>query len=96
MPVRPALHAIALVLLYELSVQVTRIHDRRAAKRQRLSELSDDEASLLPDAAAGADIVGDLEVQPVAAARPISSPAPGPAGPTRPTVRRVDDLGDAT
>src|SRR6476469_3694029 len=53
--------AIALVLLYELSVQVTRIHDKRAAKRQRLSELSDDEASALPDAAAGADIVGDLE-----------------------------------
>ena len=88
--------AIALVLLYELSVQVTRIHDKRAAKRQRLSELSDDEASVLPDAAAGADIVGDLEVQPVAAARPISSPEPGPAGPTRPNGRRVDDLGDAT
>jgi len=88
--------AIALVLLYELSVQVTRIHDKRAAKRQRLSELSDDEASALPDAAAGADIVGDLEVQPVAAARPISSPEPGPTRPTGPTVRRVDDLGDAT
>ena len=27
--------AIALILLYELSVQVTRIHDRRAAKRER-------------------------------------------------------------
>src|SRR6476661_228662 len=88
--------AIALVLLYELSVQVTRIHDKRAAKRQRLSELSDDEASALPDAAAGAHIVGDLEVQPVAAARPISSPEPGPTRPTGPTVRRVDDLGDAT
>jgi sec-independent protein translocase protein TatC len=88
--------AIALVLLYELSVQVTRIHDRRAAKRQRLSELSDDEASALPDAAAGADVVGDLEVQPVAAARPISSPEPGPTRPPGPTVRRVDDLGDAT
>jgi len=58
--------------------------------------LSDDEASALPDAAAGADIVDDLEVQPVAAARPISSPEPGPTRPTGPTVRRVDDLGDAT
>ena len=43
--------AIALILLYELSVQVTRIHDRRKAKREALVGLSDDEASALPDAA---------------------------------------------
>ena len=43
--------AIALILLYELSVQVTRIHDRRAPSGSRLAELADDEASALPDTA---------------------------------------------
>ena len=86
--------AIALILLYELSVQVTRIHDRRAAKKQRLTELADDEASALPDLLIeqpGAD--RDLEVQPVAAASAI--PEPEPMAP-RHTDLRLSDLGDAT
>ncbi len=62
--------AVALVLLYELSVQVTRIHDRRAARRAARSSLADDQASALPDASSGA--VGDLEVQPVGSAQPIN------------------------
>jgi hypothetical protein len=48
-PVTMLALAMALILLYELSVQVTRIHDRRAAKREQFAELADDEASALPD-----------------------------------------------
>ena len=62
--------AVALVLLYELSVQVTRVHDRRAARRAARSSIADDQASALPDASSGA--VGDLEVQPVGSAQPIN------------------------
>jgi len=54
-PITMGALAIALCLLYEVSVQVTRIHDKRKAKRlaaDGLSELSDDEASALPDAVA--------------------------------------------
>src|SRR6478735_2084634 len=60
--------AIALILLYELSVQVTRVHDKRSGKKAGLAELADDQASALPDASSGA--VGDLEVQPVGSSQP--------------------------
>ena len=55
--------AIALILLYELSVQVTRVHDKRAGKKAGLAELADDEASALPipladDPAASRDLRG--------------------------------------
>ena len=77
--------AIALILLYELSVQVTRIHDRRAGKKARLAELADDEASALPDLLSrpisSAD--RDLEVQPVAAASAIPAPEPMTPAPHR-------------
>ena len=65
--------AVALILLYELSVQVTRIHDRRKAKRAALVGLSDDQASALPDDLAGPAGL-DEDVQPVAAAAPIPAP----------------------
>jgi sec-independent protein translocase protein TatC len=87
--------AIALILLYELSVQVTRIHDRRASKKAGLAELADDEASALPDLLTDTDLGADrdLEVQPVAAATAIPEPE-------RMTPRRSDmrstDFGDAT
>jgi sec-independent protein translocase protein TatC len=87
--------AVALVLLYELSVQVTRVHDKRAMKRKSLGELPDNVASEFP-AATGGPVAGadpDRDVQPVAAAGPI--PDPGPTH-SRPGGRRVDDLGDAT
>jgi len=90
-PVTMLALAVALVLLYELSVQVTRIHDKRARKRlcaQGLDELSDDTASALPDGAADLD-----GVQPVAAPAPLAPPD-RPA--TRDHDRRPDDLGDAT
>ena len=85
-PVTMLALAVALVLLYELSVQVTRVHDKRKGKREQLTELSDDEASVLPSEMAG---VGDpdRDVQPVAAAGPISEPGP---------LRRMTDMGDAT
>jgi len=47
-PVTMAARAVALVLLYELSVQVTRVHDKRLARRQANTALSDDEASPEP------------------------------------------------
>jgi sec-independent protein translocase protein TatC len=87
--------AIALILLYELSVQVTRIHDRRAGKKAGLAELADNEASALPDLLTDTDLAADrdLEAQPVAAATAI--PEPEPMTPRRNDMR-ASDLGDAT
>jgi sec-independent protein translocase protein TatC len=97
-PVTMLALAMALILLYELSVQVTRIHDRRAGKRDKLAELADDEASALPETAAADTRDPDLVTTPVAAPGPISSPEPMPPRPTavRPVVRRSHDFGDAT
>src|SRR6478752_10537895 len=68
--------AVALILLYELSVQVTRVHDRRKAKREKLTELADDEASALPDLVAETAAAVDLDrqVQPISAPGPIAAP----------------------
>lgn len=41
--------AVSLITLYELSVQVARIHDRRLARRRATHALSDDSPSILPD-----------------------------------------------
>jgi sec-independent protein translocase protein TatC len=97
-PVTMLALAMALILLYELSVQVTRIHDRRAGKRDKLAELADDEASALPETAAADTRDPDLVTTPVAAPGPISAPEPMPPRPTavRPVVRRSHDFGDAT
>jgi sec-independent protein translocase protein TatC len=57
--------AIALILLYELSVQVTKIHDRRLAKRQANSALSDDQASPLSELAG--EVGSELLTQPIGA-----------------------------
>ena len=90
-PITMGALAVALCLLYEVSVQVTRIHDKRKAKRLAaagLSELSDDEASALPDAVGATG-----GVQPVAAAGPVPDPVPLPETPPRPPAQ---DFGDAT
>jgi sec-independent protein translocase protein TatC len=86
--------AIALILLYELSVQVTRVHDKRKAKREKLTELADDEASALPDVSgepAAVDL--DRQVQPISAPGPITPPV---AGSARRVGSPADDFGDAT
>ena len=75
-PVTMLALAMALILLYELSVQVTRIHDRRAGKRDKLAELADDEASALPETAAADTRDPDLVTTPVAAAGPKPAPEP--------------------
>jgi sec-independent protein translocase protein TatC len=62
-PVTMGALAVALVLLYELSVQVTGIHDRRLARRQAVTALSDDQASALSDL--GSDSLTDLQTQSV-------------------------------
>jgi sec-independent protein translocase protein TatC len=97
-PVTMLALAMALILLYELSVQVTRIHDRRAGKRDKLAELADDEASALPETAAADTRDPDLVTTPVAAAGPIPAPEPMAPRPStvRPVVRRSNDFGDAT
>jgi sec-independent protein translocase protein TatC len=89
--------AVALILLYELSVQVTRVHDKRKAKREKLTELPDDQASALPDLASGEPAAaGDLDrqVQPIAAPAPITPPVA--AAPGRRTGSTAIDFGDAT
>ena len=86
--------AVSLALLYEVSVQAAKLHDRRRRRDEAQSALSDDEATPLADlptstVSAGADTV----VQPVAPATPVGPPRPVPARPAR---RAFDDLGDVT
>ncbi|MBM9466766.1 twin-arginine translocase subunit TatC [Nakamurella leprariae] len=75
--------AVALVLLYEVAVQVSRLHDRRKAKRlaaEGLGELSDDEASVLPGGAGGG-----VAVDPVAPPAAVAD-----ADPVAPPKRTTD------
>ena len=90
--------AVSLALLYELSVQLAKLHDRRVRRQEAQRELSDDEATPLADLPTGdAGASTDTLVQPVAAAMPVAAPqaVPGPVSPP-PARRSYDDLGDVT
>ncbi|NNH69355.1 twin-arginine translocase subunit TatC [Nocardia uniformis] len=73
--------AIALTVLFELAVQIARIHDKRKARRaESWTNLSDEEASPLggPDGVGGSGPV----------------PAPGPVAAPEKTTRSVSDYSD--
>lgn len=90
--------AVSLALLYEVSVQVAKLHDRRKGRREATSNLSDDEATPLSDLPTGAVGAGaDPSVQPVAAATPVAAAQPIPSARSAPSAgRSYDDLGDVT
>ena len=87
-------------LLYELSVQVTRIHDKRTgqAAGRLAANCPTTRRPRCPirrrDPAPRSSTT--CEVQPVAAAWPIPTPEPAADPADGPADRRVDDLGDAT
>lgn len=91
--------AVSLCIFYEVSVQVSRVHDRRKAKRLAaagLGEISDDEASALPADPApvgSADVLSDHYAAPIADPTPLASSEPRER---QPRAGRSDDLGDAT
>lgn len=62
-PITMGALGIALTVLYEVSVQVARLHDRQVAKRQARSALADDQASALDTAP---DDVDDLATSSIA------------------------------
>lgn len=97
--------ALSLAMLYELSVQVARVHDKRVRRAASRSELSDDEATPLdelPTSRFGAS--ADTAVQPVAAPAPVAPPQPiprsagsaQPVPPAPPARNPYGDLGDVT
>jgi sec-independent protein translocase protein TatC len=91
--------AVSLALLYELSVQVAKLHDRGKLRQAAAVELSDDEATPLADLPTGPVAASaDTTVQPVAPATPVAPPRPVPSGAAsaRPARRGYEDLGDVT
>lgn len=91
--------AVSLALLYELSVQVAKVHDRRVRRKEAATGLSDDEATPLADLpAATGGASADTMVQPVAPAAPVAPPRPVAtrAAPAPPARRAYGDLGDVT
>ncbi|HEY5879784.1 MAG TPA: twin-arginine translocase subunit TatC, partial [Nakamurella sp.] len=88
--------AVSLALLYELSVQLAKFHDRRVRRREAQSELADDEATPLADLPTTVGGSADTRVQPVAAATPVAAPQRVPGAPPAPGRRSFDDLGDVT
>lgn len=90
--------AVSLGLLYELSVQVAKLHDKRKRRQEARSELSDDEATPLSDLPTGAvQTAADTAVQPVAAAAPVAAAQPIPPHRREAAPRQFyDDLGDVT
>src|SRR5699024_7844765 len=74
--------AVALCLLYEVAVQVAKVHDRRKARRlaaEGFGDLSDDEASPMPIAPSAEEAFADVGVEPIAQPAAISAPAEQPS-----------------
>ena len=96
-PITMSALAVSLTVLYEVAVQVTKVHDKRKFKRleaEGLVALSDDEASPDPVTAGvhgGTEAMGAVE-------RPVPIPAPEPITPQSAAVqqRPGTDFGDAT
>ncbi|MBF6170539.1 twin-arginine translocase subunit TatC [Nocardia blacklockiae] len=78
----------ALTVLFEVAVQIARLNDRRRARRDDWSKLSDDEASPLDDRPS--EVGG---AAPVAAPEPVSPAEPVGARPDK-TPRPVSDYSD--
>ena len=74
-PVTMGALAAALIVLYELAVQVTRVHDRRVGRRAAATALSDDEPSALPDLSTSL-LTPDDGVRPVGVATAVAAPQP--------------------
>ncbi len=74
-PITMGALAAALILLYEFAVQITRIHDRRVDRRASMSDVPDDEPSVLSDIMPGS-IAAERDIEPVGAATPITAPSP--------------------
>jgi sec-independent protein translocase protein TatC len=89
-PITMSALALSLTILYEVAVQVTKLHDKRKGTRDEaegLTDLSDDEASPVPTTAGrhGGTEASDLIERPT----PVGAPAPIINDPSR-------DFGDAT
>jgi len=87
-PITMSALAVSLVVLYEVAVQVTKIHDKRKGKKasaEGFENLSDDEASLTPTTVGGGGMEASGEVE-----RPTSISAPTATDTT------ATDFGDAT
>ncbi|MFJ1455868.1 twin-arginine translocase subunit TatC [Nocardia sp. N2S4-5] len=80
--------ALALTLLFEVAVQIARLNDRRRARKDDWSKLSDDEASPLDERPGGVE--GAAPVEPPA---PVSAAEPVGATPDK-TPRPVSDYSD--
>ncbi len=91
-PITMSALALSLTLLYEVAVQVTKVHDKRKATRtvaEGLADLSDDEASPAPTTAGQHG--GTEASPPVPRPTPVATPAPIVVD--RPNSQ---DFGDAT
>lgn len=89
-PITMSALALSLTVLYEVAVQVTKLHDKRKGNRvmaEGLTDLSDDQASPVPTTAGnhGGSDASDHVEQPT----PVAAPAPIINDPSR-------DFGDAT
>lgn len=89
-PITMSALALSLTILYEVAVQITKLHDRRKGTREEaegLADLADDEASPVPTTAGshGGTAATDLIERPT----PVAAPAPIINDPSR-------DFGDAT